>query len=195
MTCGCAFNLADNGDGTHRFLTREEAVILHQQEYDAEPWRVRLFQLVTGDTTEHRGTPEDDPQIAALLAAGWVNLHDIYPDFPRRFKNVLDPATNPQPYPKLCPAHQALGHTKGRFDAAMHESHRLDVAAAIYADRRSITALQNYDFLNWSFDAATVPNMPGARVLRVAPAGSAQDKAFLFGAFGLEFGPGQIVVA
>src|SRR3990167_2144719 len=195
LVCGCSFNLADNGDGTHRYLTRQEAINLHQQEYDAEPWRGRLFQALTGDTTTHKGIPEDDPQVALLLAAGWVNCHDIYPDFPARFKNVLNPASAPQPFPKLCPAHQALGHAQIRYDAVLHESRRLQTAGTIYATRMN-RAEFDYSLLGWAFSADTVATQPGARMLLLKPTiGNNTDKTFLQNAINLEYGPGQVVVS
>ena len=194
VTCECDFNLSSDVPG-HRYLTHAEAKALHQQQYDAEPWRVRLINPQTGDTTTHIGIPESDPWVQQLRADGWLFLHEVYPDFPQRFKNVSDPAKNPQPFPKLCqsPVHRAIGHRKERWEAVMHESARLQVAAEILSARLGKPV--HWSEMAWSFDDVAVPGMEGARVLRLDLSKELPTtRNAVRETLALQFGPGQVEV-
>ena len=193
VTCDCTFNLSEEPSG-HRFLNHDEAKALHQQQYDAEPWRVRLIDPLTGDTTSHVGLPEGGPEAAALMAQGWWNLADAEKTFPRRFKNVSNPTTDRQPLPRLCThaAHRTIGHRKERFEAVMHESVRLGAAKAVLLARPGFTQ-EMIDALPWVFTDTTIPGIEGSRVLDVTLPRS-QDRLALQAALDLQFGPGTAVV-
>lgn len=191
-SCGCSFNLAvDTDTGAIRYVTRDEAVALHQQLYDAEPWRVRLFNPATGERTTHNGLPEDDPQVATLLAAGWVYLHTVEPGFPRRFKNIIDPAKAPQPIPEVDAPHSGQGHTVARYNAVINEGRRLDRVQELLGTR--LNRAVGISEFEWLFTAATLP-VPGARILQVALPFPNADKTFVRSALNLEFGTGHVVV-
>lgn len=190
-TCGCDFNIAqDPATGKKRYVTREEAVALHQTLYDNAPWLVRLYNPITNQTSAE--IPEG--QEVALLQAGWMYLSTIEPDFPRRFKNILNPSVNPQPRPTLCADHQALGHTKARHDAVWYETKRMEKAHSIIL---ALRPLATWEDLGWSFQPslAVDAEVKGARLLVLTPPTlTPTDKTFLSAAINLEFGPGQVRV-
>lgn len=153
----------------------------------------------TGEKTTHVGIPEGDPQVAALLAAGWVYLHTVEPGFPQRYKNIADPAVSPQPFPTLDIHHSSLGHTKARYDACLHENRRLNRLIEIVSLRLPVTPLQlKSGGLTWAFATNTIAELPGSRVLEISSGTvslSNADKNAVRAALALEFPTGQIVLS
>src|SRR3990167_4875621 len=176
----CSFHQAVDVDTRAvRWVTREEAMMIHETRFLTTPRTVKIEYTDTGGRAQYNEGPLGEITRPSIVRVA--------------YKPVLDPKDHPQPPATLCNAHRFLGHTQARYLAARNEFVREQTA------RQILLTVVGADFkdddYSYTMLPETVPGVPGARKVRVDYRGlSLSQRNKIRALADLQFGAGQVEV-